>query len=40
LGEDHRFEWTMEQMLEFFKEFKPKGFRYKDTEWIGVEITK
>lgn len=38
LGEDHRFEWTMEQMLEFFKEFNPQPFRYKDTEWIGVEI--
>lgn len=40
LGEDHRFEWTYEQMMDFFKEFNPKGFRYKDTEWIGVEITK
>lgn len=38
LGEDHKFEWTYEQMMEFFKEFNPKGFRYKDTEWIGVEI--
>lgn len=40
LGEDHRFEWTYEEMMDFFKEFNPKGFRYKDTEWIGVEITK
>lgn len=40
LGEDHKFEWTYDQMMDFFKEFKPKGFRYKDTEWIGVEITK
>lgn len=40
LGEDHKFEWTYEQMMDFFKEFNPKGFRYKDTEWIGVEITK
>ena len=40
LGEDHRFEWTYDEMMEFFKEFNPKGFRYKDTEWIGVEITK
>lgn len=39
LGEDHKFEWTYDEMMEFFKEFKPKGFRYKDTEWIGVEIT-
>lgn len=38
LGEDHRFEWTYDEMMEFFKEFKPRGFRYKDTEWIGVEI--
>ena len=38
-GEDHKFEWTYDEMMEFFKEFKPKGFRYKDTEWIGVEIT-
>lgn len=40
LGEDHRFEWTYDEMMDFFKEFKPKGFRYKNTEWIGVEITK
>lgn len=40
LGEDHKFEWTYDEMMEFFKEFKPKGFRYKDTEWIGVEIRK
>lgn len=40
LGEDHKFEWTYDQMMNFFKEFKPKGFRYKDTEWIGVEVTK
>lgn len=38
LGEDHKFEWTYDEMMDFFKEFKPKGFRYKDTEWIGVEI--
>lgn len=40
LGEDHKFEWTYDQMMDFFKEFNPKGFRYKDTEWIGVEIRK
>lgn len=40
LGEDHKFEWTYDEMMDFFKEFNPKGFRYKDTEWIGVEITK
>lgn len=38
LGEDHRFEWTYDEMMDFFKEFNPKGFRYKNTEWIGVEI--
>lgn len=40
LGEDHKFEWTYDEMMDFFKEFNPKGFRYKDTEWIGVEIIK
>lgn len=40
LGEDHKFEWTYDEMMAFFKEFNPKGFRYKDTEWIGVEIKK
>ena len=40
LGEDHKFEWTYKEMMDFFKEFKPKGFRYKNTEWIGVEIRK
>lgn len=40
LGEDHKFEWTYDEMMEFFKEFNPKGFRYKDTEWIGMEIRK
>lgn len=40
LGEDHKREYTYDELLDFFKEFKPKGFRYKDTEWIGVEIRK
>lgn len=40
LGEDHKFEWTYDEMMDFFSEFNPKGFRYKDTEWIGVEIKK
>lgn len=40
LGEDHKFEWTLDQLVDFFKEFNPKPFRYKDTEWIGVEILK
>lgn len=39
-GEDHKHEYTLKELLETFKEFNPKGFRYKDTEWIGVEITK
>lgn len=39
-GEDHRKEYTLDELVEFFKEFNPKPFRYKDTEWIGVEITK
>lgn len=38
LGEDHKKEYTMDELVEFFKEFNPKPFRYKDTEWIGVEI--
>lgn len=39
-GEDHRKEYTLDELVEFFKEFNPKPFRYKDTEWIGVEIRK
>lgn len=39
-GEDHKKEYTLDKLVEFFKEFKPKPFRYKDTEWIGVEILK
>jgi 2-polyprenyl-3-methyl-5-hydroxy-6-metoxy-1,4-benzoquinol methylase len=39
-GEDHKKEYTLAELVEFFKEFKPKPFRYKDTEWIGVEIRK
>lgn len=39
-GEDHKHEYTMDELVDFFKEFNPKPFRYKDTEWIGVEITK
>lgn len=40
LGEDHKHEYTMDELIDFFKEFNPKPFRYKDTEWIGVEISK
>lgn len=39
-GEDHKTEYTMDQLVGFFKKFDPKPFRYKDTEWIGVEIKK
>lgn len=39
-GEDHKHEYTMDELVDFFKEFNPKSFRYKDTEWIGVEIRK
>lgn len=39
-GEDHKTEYTMDQLVDFFKEFNPKPFRYKDTYWIGVEIRK
>lgn len=39
-GEDHKKEYTLPELVEFFKEFNPKPFRYKDTEWIGVQITK
>lgn len=38
-GEDHRTEYTYDGLLDFFKEFNPKGFRIKDhPEWIGVKI--
>lgn len=38
-GEDHRTEYTLEQLTDFFKEFKPKPFRIKGhEEWIGVKI--
>ena len=40
-GEDHKHEYTYDELLEFFKEFNPKGFRIKNhPEWIGVEIKK
>lgn len=40
-GEDHKHEYTYKELLEFFKEFKPEGFRLKDyPEWIGVKIRK
>lgn len=38
-GEDHRKEYTLPELEEFFQEFKPKPFRIKDyPEWIGVKI--
>lgn len=39
-GEDHKKEYTLDELVDFFKEFNPKPFRYKNTEWIGVEIRK
>lgn len=38
LGEDHRREYDYKELLDFFKEFKPKGFRLCDGEYIGVKI--
>lgn len=41
LGEDHKFEWTMEEMIKYFSKYaKVKPFRYKDTYWIGIELRK
>lgn len=37
-GEDHKKEYTQNDLDKEFAEFKPKRFRYKDTEWIGIEI--
>lgn len=40
-GEDHKKEYTLDELTDFFKEFNPKPFRIKAyPEWIGVEITK
>lgn len=40
-GEDHKHEYTLEELTEFFKEFNPMPFRIKDfPEWIGVKIKK
>lgn len=40
-GEDHKHEYTYKELLDFFKEFKPEGFRLKEyPEWIGVKIRK
>lgn len=40
LGEDHRREYDYKELLDFFKEYKPKGFKTKDGLYIGVKITK
>lgn len=41
LGEDHRKEYTLKELTDFFKEFKPKPFRVRGhPEWIGVKIKK
>lgn len=39
LGEDHKKEYTMDKLMEFFKKYDPKPFRIEDI-WIGVEIRK
>lgn len=40
LGEDHKKEYTLASLVDEFKEFNPKPFRYGKTEWIGIEIRK
>lgn len=37
LGEDHKKEYTMAELMKFFKKYDPKPFRIEDI-WIGVEI--
>lgn len=37
LGEDHKHEYSYDELLDFFKEFNPEGFKI-DPEWIGVKI--
>lgn len=39
-GEDHKHEYTYKELLDFFKEFKPQGFKLSDPQWIGVKIKK
>lgn len=39
LGEDHKREYTMDELMEFFKKYDPTPFRIEDI-WIGVEIRK
>lgn len=39
LGEDHRREYDYKELVDFFKEFKPKGFKLHNGEYIGVKIT-
>lgn len=39
LGEDHRREYDYKDLLDFFREFKPKGFKLFNGEYIGVKIT-
>lgn len=38
LGEDHRREYDYKELVDFFKEFKPKGFKLHNGEYIGVKI--
>lgn len=37
LGEDHKHEYSYDELLDFFKEFNPTGFKI-EPEWIGVKI--
>lgn len=39
-GEDHKHEYTLPELTALFSDYKVKPFRYKETEWIGVEVTK
>lgn len=39
LGEDHKKEYTMDELMEFFKKYNPRPFRIEDI-WIGIEIRK
>lgn len=40
-GEDHKKEYTLPELIEFFDEFNPESFRLdRYPEWIGVKIRK
>lgn len=40
LGEDHRREYDYQELIDFFEEFNPKGFKLAGGEYIGVKILK